>query len=56
MRYGIVRHKQAVGVFVLLCILLGGLYRRREFVGFYRSHIGKGNIVQRRIRQRNRTI
>ena len=56
MRYGIVRHKQAVGIFVLLCILLGGCHRRREFVGFYRSHIGKGNIVQRRIRQRNRTI
>ena len=56
MRYGIVRHKQAVGIFVLLCILLGGCRRRREFVGFYRSHIGKGNIVQRRIRQRNRTI
>ena len=56
MRYGIVRHKQAVGIFVLLCILLGGCRRRREFVGFYRSHIGKGNIVQRRIRQRSRTI
>ena len=56
MRYGIVRHKQAVGIFVLLCILLGGCRRRRELVGFYRSHIGKGNIVQRRIRQRNRTI
>ena len=56
MRYGIVRHKQAVGIFVLLCILLGGCRHRREFVGFYRSHIGKGNIVQRRIRQRNRTI
>ena len=27
-----------------------------SFVGFYRSGIGKGNIVQRRIRQRNRTI
>ena len=53
MRYGIVRHKQAVGVFVLLCILLGGLYRRRELVGFYCSRIGKGNIVQRCIRQRN---
>ena len=56
MRYGIVRHKQAVGIFVLLCILLGGCHLRCEFVGFYRSHIGKGNIVQRRIRQRNRTI
>ena len=53
MRYGIVRHKQAVGIFVLLCILLGGCRRRRELVGFYCSRIGKGNIVQRRIRQRN---
>ena len=52
-RYGIVRHKQAVGVFVLLCIFLGGRHRRRELVGFYCSRIGKGNIVQRRIRQRN---
>ena len=54
--YGKIRHKQAVGIFVLLCILLGGCHLRCEFVGFYRSHIGKGNIVQRRIRQRNRTI
>ena len=52
-RYGIVRHKQAVSVFVLLCIFLGGRHRRRELVGFYCSRIGKGNIVQRRIRQRN---
>ena len=51
MRYGIVRHKQAVRVFVLLCIFLGGRHRRRELVGFYCSRIGKGNIVQRRIRQ-----
>ena len=51
MRYDIVRHKQAVGVFVLLCILLGGCRRRREFVGFYCSRIGKGNIVERRVRQ-----
>ena len=55
-RYDIVRHKQAVGIFFPLCILLGGCRRRREFVGFYCSRIGKGNIVQRRIRQRNRTI
>ena len=52
-RYDIVRHKQAVGVFVLLCIFLSGRHRRRELVGFYCSRIGKGNIVQRRIRQRN---
>ena len=37
MRYGIVRHKQAVAIFVLLCILLGGRRRRREFVGVHRS-------------------
>ena len=53
MRYIVVRNKQAVGIFVLLCIFLGGRYRRRELVGFYCSRIGKGNIVQRRIRQRN---
>ena len=51
MRYGIVRHKQAVGVFVLLCIFLGGRHRRRELVGFYCSGISKGNIVERRVRQ-----
>ena len=51
MRYGIVRHKQAVGIFVLLCILLGGCHRRRELVGFYCSRIGKGNIVQGAVRQ-----
>ena len=54
MRYDIVRHKQAVGVFILLCILLGGCRRRREFVGVHCSRIGKGNIVQRRIRQGSR--
>ena len=51
MRYGIVRHKQAVSVFVLLCILLGGCHRRRELVGVHRSGIGKGNIVQGAVRQ-----
>ena len=51
MRYGIVRHKQAVGVFVLPCILLGGCRRRHELVGFYRSGISKGNIVELRVRQ-----
>ena len=51
MRYGIVRHKQAVGVFILLCIFLGGCRRRCEFVGFYRSGLSKGNIVERRVRQ-----
>ena len=38
-------------VFVLLCIYLGGCHRRRELVGVHRSCVGKGNIVQRRIRQ-----
>ena len=33
MRYGIVRHKQAVCIFVLLCVLLGGCHRRGEIVG-----------------------
>ena len=27
LRYGIIRHKQAVGIFVVLCILLGGCHR-----------------------------
>ena len=51
MRYGIVRHEQAVGIFILLCILLGGCHRRRELVGFYCSGISKGNIVQGAVRQ-----
>ena len=53
MRYGIVRHKQTVGVFILLCICLSRCHLRCELVGFYRSGISKGNIVQRCIRQRN---
>ena len=51
MRYGIVRHKQAVGIFVLLCILLSGCHLRRELVGVHCPGIGKGHIVQRIIRQ-----
>ena len=51
MRYGIVRHKQAVGIFVLLCILLGGCHLRCELVGVHCPGIGKGHIVQRIIRQ-----
>lgn len=51
MRYGIVRHKQAVGVFVLLCIFLGGRHRRRELVGVHRPCVGKGHIVQGAVRQ-----
>ena len=51
MRYGIVRHKQAVSVFVLLCIFLGGRHRRRELVGVHRTHIGERHIVQGAVRQ-----
>ena len=51
MRYGIIRHEQAVGIFILLCILLGGRHLRCELVGFYCSRIGKGNIVQGAVRQ-----
>ena len=51
MRYDIVRHKQAVGIFFPLCILLGGCHLRCELVGVHRPCVGKGNIVQRRIRQ-----
>ena len=54
--YGKIRHEQAVGIFILLCILLGGCRLRCELVGIDRPCVGKGNIVQRRIRQRNRTI
>ena len=50
-RYGIVRHEQAVGIFFLLCILLGGFHLRRELVGVHCPGIGKGHIVQRIIRQ-----
>ena len=51
MRYGKVRHKQAVEIFVLLCILIGGCHLRRERVGVHCPSVVKGNIVQRRIRQ-----
>jgi len=50
-RYGIVRHEQAVGIFVRLCILLSGCHLRRELVGVHCPGIGKGHIVQRIIRQ-----
>ena len=46
MRYGIVRYKQAVGVFILLCICLSRCHLRHELVGVHRSCVGKGNIVQ----------
>ena len=51
MRYIVVRNKQAVGVFVLLCIFLGGRHRRRELVGVHRTHIGERHIVQGAVRQ-----
>ena len=51
MRYDIVRHKQAVGIFFLLCIFLGGCHLRCELVGVHRSCVGKGNIMQRAVRQ-----
>ena len=51
MRYDIIRHKQAVGIFVLLCILLGGCHLRCELVGVHRPCVGKGNIMQRAVRQ-----
>ena len=51
MRYGKVFHKQAVGIFVLLCIRIGGCHLRRERVCIHYPGVGKGNIVQRCIRQ-----
>ena len=51
MRYGIVRHKQAVSVFVLLCILIGGCRLRCELVGVHHTHIGERHIVQGAVRQ-----
>ena len=51
MRYGIVRHKQAVSVFVLLCILIGGCRLRCELVGVHRTHIGKRHIMKCAVRQ-----
>ena len=51
MRYGIVRHKQAVGIFVVLCILLGGFHRCCKLVCVHCPGVGKGNIVQGIIRQ-----
>ena len=52
MRYGIVRHKQAVGIFVLLCILLGGCHLRCELVGVHCPGVGKGDIMHCFVRQR----
>ena len=52
MRYIVVRNKQAVVIVVLLCILIGGCHLRCECVGIHCSGVGKGNIVQRTVRQR----
>ena len=51
MCHGIIRHKQAVGIFVLPGILLSGYHLRRELVGIHCPCVDKGNIVQRCIRQ-----
>ena len=51
MRYDIIRHKQAVGILILLCILLGGCLLRCELVGVHRPCVGKGHIVQGAVRQ-----
>ena len=51
MRYGIVRHKQAVGIFFPLRILLGGYHLQHELVGVHRPCVGKGHIVQGAVRQ-----
>ena len=51
MRYGIVRHKQAVCIFVRLCVLIGGRHRRGELVGVHCPGIGKGDIAHCFVRQ-----
>ena len=51
MRYIVVRNKQAVSVFVLLCILIGGCRLRCELVGAHRSRIGKRHIMKCAVRQ-----
>ena len=51
MRYDIVRHKQAVGIFFPLCILLGSCRLRCELVGVHCPGIGKGNIAHCFVRQ-----
>ena len=50
-RYDIVRHKQAVGVFILLCICLSRCHLRCELVGVHRTHIGERHIMQHAVRQ-----
>ena len=51
MCYGIICHKQAVGIFVLLCIFLGGFPLRCERISIHCSGVGKGDIVHCFIRQ-----
>ncbi len=41
-RYGMVCNEQAVGIFILLCILLSGCRLCCELVGVHRACIGKG--------------
>ena len=54
-RHGIIRHKQAVEVFVLRCVVLRSLHFRCELIGVHRSGVGKGNIVQGGVRHGNRS-
>ena len=49
--YGKIRHEQAVGIFILLCILLGGCRLRCELVGIDRAGIGKRHIMKCAVRQ-----
>ena len=55
-RHGIIRHKQAVGVFVLRCVVLRSHHFRCELIGVHRPGVGKGNIVQGGVRHGNRSI
>ena len=50
-RYGMVCNEQAVGIFILLCILLSGCRLRCELVGVHRACIGKRHIMQGAVRQ-----
>ena len=52
MRYIVVRNKQAVGIFVLLCILLVGCHFRCKLVGVDCAGVGKGDIMHCFVRQR----
>ena len=51
MRYSIVRHKQAMCIFVLLCIRRSSCHCGCELVGVHCPGIGKGNIMQCFVRQ-----